>query len=329
MLSTVISIFAVDFIVFPRNFAKTETFGISLMDLGVGFFILSNGISASVKRPHISNQISLWKILRSVSPLLVLGGSRFFMVKASNYQEHASEYGTHWNFFMTLAVVASASTFIHSKFPKFPYLLCGISIAAVYETLLTFTRLDDWILNAPRIGFISANKEGISSCMGYMSLYLTSFAIGKSLFKKRNAVQWISLLKKVTAVTVLMWTTWIIILDQNNGLSLLSPPSRRMANLGYTSVVTLLGLSHIIIILWGSLLLPVSQQHPGPISQAINSNQLVFFLISNLLTGAINLSIQTIYRSCSSSMNILTLYLSVLALVAYVGLAFKLKLKFW
>jgi hypothetical protein len=44
---TAISILAVDFHVFPRRFAKTETYGVSLMDIGVGVFVAAHAMKST------------------------------------------------------------------------------------------------------------------------------------------------------------------------------------------------------------------------------------------------------------------------------------------
>lgn len=109
LIATAISILAVDFHIYPRRFAKAETYGTGIMDVGVGAFVVSNAIVApearNVGKKSTSFLSSLIKSVRSSSPLLVLGLLRCLAVKSTDYQEHVSEYGVHWNFFITLFIV--------------------------------------------------------------------------------------------------------------------------------------------------------------------------------------------------------------------------------
>lgn len=53
-VSTALVILAVDFPVYPRRFAKTETFGTGFMDIGVGCFVVSNGLVCPEARGKFS-----------------------------------------------------------------------------------------------------------------------------------------------------------------------------------------------------------------------------------------------------------------------------------
>ena len=117
---TSICILAVDFHVFPRRYGKVESYGTGLMDIGVGMFIINHGMVA--KETCLEN-VSISGYLRSlyrciVSPrvwvFIALGLMRLLLVRSTDYQQHVSEYGVHWNFFFTIAAVKVRESFFYS-----------------------------------------------------------------------------------------------------------------------------------------------------------------------------------------------------------------------
>ncbi|CAD5118462.1 DgyrCDS7167 [Dimorphilus gyrociliatus] len=108
-IGTAILILAIDFSVCPRRFAKTENFGTGLMDIGVGSFVFANGIVSPQATGKSGVDNSFWRNIKknliSSLPLIGLGFGRLYSLKATDYHEHVTEYGIHWNFFFTLAIV--------------------------------------------------------------------------------------------------------------------------------------------------------------------------------------------------------------------------------
>jgi glucosaminylphosphatidylinositol acyltransferase len=84
-----------------------------------------------------------------------------------DYQEHATEYGIHWNFFTTITCIHFMLLFIRRCEVAFPL---AFTLMIGYELVLAEYSLDQYIFHAPRVDFISANREGITSLIGYFSL---------------------------------------------------------------------------------------------------------------------------------------------------------------
>ncbi|XP_051158206.1 uncharacterized protein LOC127279724 [Leptopilina boulardi] len=379
---TVVCILAVDFKVFPRKFAKTEIYGYSLMDTGVGLFIIANALVAPEARNKIiDKKLILPEMLKSIKsciPLLVLGFARFISIEYLGYQKHITEYGVHWNFFITLAFVKLFISIIPKTITRKYSLSSGIWLLIMYEYGLSGKNLKKWILSeGSRIDFISANREGLVSLPGYIGLYLIAVSIGSVIHSsyqnlrtnskksQEQSVLEIKLLRHNITVaynqSMILCIKLCLIASHAFGVTLICDKyfsvSRRLTNSGYcawiltlsTTLLTLLLLVDIVIDIFirhetnqtssdikiktkaQKLKEQISTQSVSEtfeIFEAVNYNGLAFFLVANLLTGTINMSIKTLNTNNTSALNILIVYMAIsisFAVVCY-RLKFQIKL---
>ncbi|XP_072266224.1 phosphatidylinositol-glycan biosynthesis class W protein [Pyxicephalus adspersus] len=236
-LLTSVAILGVDFPVFPRRYAKTETYGTGVMDIGVGCFIFGNALVSPEARTQekvkYTHFLSVKKQIFSIWPLIVLGLARFISVKAVDYQEHVTEYGVHWNFFFTLAVVRVLSSLLLTLVPPQKIWLVASTIIIGYQLFLEVTDLKTFILygsdgRGTRNGFLNANREGVFSVIGYVGIYLVGVQVGLYVLKKRVLVkEWI---RPFCSLVVL---SFVLLISTILFQVYVEPVSRRMANLPF------------------------------------------------------------------------------------------------
>ncbi|KAJ1975677.1 Glucosaminyl phosphatidylinositol (GlcN-PI) nositol acylation protein [Dimargaris xerosporica] len=167
MLLTCICILAVDFPIFPRRYAKVETYGASLMDIGVGSFVFSAGLVAAKhytrhaahRSKHAFRQ-ELFASVKSSVYLLLLGLGRLATIKGTEYQEHVTEYGVHWNFFFTLGLLPISVCLFQALLPK-PQ-VSALLLAVGYQLWLSIGGLEGYIIHAPRDTWVNMNREGLN-----------------------------------------------------------------------------------------------------------------------------------------------------------------------
>ncbi|BGO89198.1 hypothetical protein NBRC10512_005968 [Rhodotorula toruloides] len=344
MVMTVLCILAVDFPVFPREFAKAETWGTSLMDLGVGSFVFSLGLvsalpllrshssspSARTRRSYFS---SVFRSIRKCLPLVALGIVRVVMVKGVDYPEHVTEYGVHWNFFFTLALLPVFGTALEGLAGKVDMHVVGLAVGVVHQLALSWTPLQHWALEASRTTLISQNKEGIVSFPGYLSIYLLGLATG--LYTLPPSPTFFSLhTHSPSDASSAEKREWERKREKSRTISkpgkLAEWIGSAAANLPYVLWTVAFNTSFIFAYLMIHLAVASSSSSPSSpatasnlaskspaIFHAINQNGLVVFLVANLLTGLINVLLPTMYMRDSIAVVVLVGYAAVVVGVAW------------
>ncbi|AWP00419.1 putative phosphatidylinositol-glycan biosynthesis class W protein [Scophthalmus maximus] len=331
-VKTAISILAVDFSVFPRRYAKTETYGTGVMDFGVGAYVFANAlVCPEARRKNISgskmNHIK--KQLLSVWPLVVLGMVRLVSVKMTDYQEHVTEYGVHWNFFFTLAIVRVVASTLLAILPVSQSWVCSLLISGIYQLTLETSGLKAFIVhnNDREKDFLHANKEGIFSVVGYVAIYMAGVQVGLYVMQPRSQVkEWLKVLLNLLLGSVVLYAALYTC------QTLVEPVSRRLSNLPFflwsvaqsMFFLSCLGIADMVLLFSkrtsGSHFVPSSwnlhekqsdsNKKTGEIDrfcllQAVSRNQLLFFLLANVMTGLTNSVVDTL--GCSSSFSVCVL----------------------
>lgn len=330
---TFVAILAVDFHVFPRRFAKTETRGYGLMDLGAGSFVVSGGFvswhARRSRRSGATGKLTYWSALKPVvvrsAPLLVVGLIRLATNKGLEYQEHVSEYGVHWNFFFTLAVVGILSTMFRHDTEKstghgswnvvtmvFPWILL-----ALHQTALSLYGIQDYIEDAPRqcqepngiiCNFVAANREGILGSIGYICMQLISEDIAHYCLwsPERSARRG----ERLSLCCALMWLLhWMLesVADIET--------SRRSTNATFV-VWTIAHNTTVLLLIWAAFFFVSPFASVSPTFDSANRHGLIVFILANLMTGLVNLTINTLEVSDTQALAIIFLYLFSVGSVA-------------
>lgn len=354
-IKTAISILAVDFSVFPRRYAKTETYGTGVMDFGVGAYVMANAMvcpEARGKKVQGSKLHHLVKQLFSVWPLVMLGFARLASVKASGYHEHVTEYGLHWNFFFTLAIVRVVASAMLAVFPIDISWLLSLLISGVYQFVLETTDLKPFLTqDTERSSFVQANKEGIFSVVGYVAVYLAGVQVGVYIMRTRTLVKdWIRAIRNLLLGSFGFWVALHVCQTH------MEPVSRRMANLPFciwTVAQSLFFLSCLGIADLALLFAKVgSNLSAAPTSwnphrrseteqrlknkldalcliQSVNRNQLLFFLLANVMTGLTNILVDTLKSNDFFAVCVLLSYMFVNSLIIFILHIKNVTIKFW
>ncbi|KAL8883460.1 MAG: hypothetical protein Q9192_007152 [Flavoplaca navasiana] len=355
MVVTCVAILAVDFRVFPRRFAKVETWGTSLMDMGVGSFVFAAGLSSArpvLKAREAGKTTSLGASLTAAArhsvPLFMLGLVRLYSIKGLDYAEHVSEYGVHWNFFFTLALLPAFAAIIQTL-PRslFSALFIALSATLVYQVVLDTTSLKAYILTAPRDSLLSQNREGVFSFVGYFGIFLIGQAVGLDILPRRKFSSAIfvsgSSPKHQILTRLLLWSAWFSVLlflalsYKTFGLLV----SRRLANLPYVLWVSAFNCAQLVLFCAIEVLMfpglysttdrrTESQRCKEATSRLLgsfNANGLAIFLLANLLTGLVNLSTDTLQAGRARAVVTLLVYTLVLAITAITLHSRNIKLK--
>ena len=300
----------------------------------------SNSSTSNNNSRGTSNCYHYYKVIKKCTPLLLIGIIRLATTKGLEYQEHVSEYGIHWNFFFTLCCIELImilwkqikTTLFWSLTTASPYgtkstyisvdLVLGVALMVSYQLYLSQYGGQEFIVYANRQCFantysslcnaFAANREGILGVIGYCSLRLLSECIAKVCLLPPPPSSSNDISSQQRRLIYMSLGLWVLHSLVSVGLHI--PNSRRSTNASFilwalahnTSLLTCIHAVMATNINNNDRRLDIFLPW---ILSSVNDFGLEVFLSSNVLTGLVNLSVDTLHSSNNKAMLILSVYL--------------------
>ncbi|XP_034474350.1 phosphatidylinositol-glycan biosynthesis class W protein [Drosophila innubila] len=334
------AILAIDFKQFLVSNGKSRDFGATIMDVGIGLFVVTMGL-VSQRARHLDD---VKKLPKAVLPLLVLGLARTVVITMIDYHQDEREYGKHLNAFFTLGLTKLFGSLCTLLAPSDKQLLpLSLGILGLHELILQLGLSEYIMLTADRKGFLDSNREGLSALPGCISLYLLSIYLAK-WYTSKDQLNYTQFFAKLCHMLIYTITGWILVTI----CAFTCGIARVTFNTGY--IIWLFSICVTLMLLYAFLFefalvsarqntiqIPDSIKSPSQVAQSkstdlpvivesLNMNGLTHFMISNFLTGFINMTLEPKQRNSVESIIILTLYMLSTACIVYVLFRKKIRI---
>jgi glucosaminylphosphatidylinositol acyltransferase len=206
-------------------------------------------------------------------------------------------------------------------------LTAGVGISCIHQIGLSYFKYEAVVIGSDRGNFFLQNKEGICSTIGFLAIYFLAAFIGSWAMKTKGLTAHKYVMRRgvyfFATICVVGW--WLG--HPESGYEVMFPrPSRRMANAGYVLWVVAHSAGLLFLLLLVDYVCPVvttssarstaNLESESLILSKINRHQLKVFMLANLCTGAVNISIKTLDVENMQALLIMVGYLFVVTSVA-------------
>ncbi|KAH8413424.1 hypothetical protein KR009_010993, partial [Drosophila setifemur] len=333
---TCAAILAVDFSFYPTTYRKSRYFGAAAMDMGIGLFVVTMGLVS-----HRARSLSdLKKMPRLVLPVLVLGLARTIVITLIDYHQDESEYGRHLNAFFILGFTKLLGG-LFSLLAKSDEQLLALALGILFfhEMVLQMGLLAFVMSPVRQEGFIRDNAEGLSSLLGCVALYLLSIYFAK-WYTRQDQLSHHQLITKLKNMLAVASTSWLLVFASAHVTGI----ARISFNFGYVVWIFAVTISLVLIyaFIFELKLVNLNAQKLKSIGdmeevkstkaalptfvESLNMNGLTHFLLSNLLTGLVNMSLDPDNRNAVECVVILSVYMFVSAGVVFILLRKRIRI---